>query len=71
MNGQLNTEKLRELMESRSINQKEMAFYVGVSAVAMSYFVRGVKQPSLFVVKRMADCLDVTVDEIIVDNKEE
>lgn len=63
----LNHDKLKELMESKSIGQGEMADAAGVSASAMSYFVRGVKQPSLAVAKRIADKLGVTVDELLTE----
>lgn len=63
----LDNAKLKELMESKSIGQDEMADAAGVSAAAMSYFVRGVKQPSLAVAKRIADRLGVTVDELLTE----
>jgi transcriptional regulator with XRE-family HTH domain len=59
--------KLKELMESRSVTQKELADVAGVSEAGMSYFVRGVKQPSLAVAKRIADKLGVTVDELLTE----
>jgi transcriptional regulator with XRE-family HTH domain len=45
-----------------------MADAAGVSEAAMSYFVRGVRQPSLAVAKRIADKLGVTVDELLTEN---
>lgn len=62
-----NHDKLKELMESRSVTQKELADVAGVSEAGMSYFVRGVKQPSLAVAKRIADKLGVTVDELLTE----
>lgn len=62
--------KLKELMESRSVTQKELADVAGVSEAGMSYFVRGVKQPSLAVAKRIADRLGVTVDDLIAEPTE-
>lgn len=62
-----NHSKLKELMESKSITQAEMADVAGVTEASMSYFVRGVKQPSLAVAKRIADKLGVTVDELLTD----
>lgn len=62
-----NHSKLKELMESRSVSQKELADVAGVSEAGMSYFVRGVKQPSLAVAKRIADKLGVTVDELLIE----
>lgn len=62
--------KLKELMESRSVTQKELADVAGVSEAGMSYFARGVKQPSLAVAKRIADRLGVTVDDLIAEPTE-
>ena len=64
-----NHSKLKELMESKSITQAELAVVAGVSEAGMSYFVRGVKQPSLAVAKRIADKLGVTVDELLTENE--
>lgn len=64
-----NHSKLKELMESKSITQAELADVAGVSEAGMSYFVRGVKQPSLAVAKRIADKLGVTVDELLIENE--
>ena len=65
----VNHSKLKELMESKSITQAELADVAGVSEAGMSYFVRGVKQPSLAVAKRIADKLGVTVDELLTENE--
>lgn len=62
-----NHHKLKELMESLSVNQKELADAAGVSEAGMSYLVRGLKQPSLAVSKRIADRLGVTVDELLTE----
>lgn len=56
-------------MDSKSITQAELADVAGVSEAGMSYFVRGVKQPSLAVAKRIADKLGVTVDELLTEDE--
>ena len=38
-----NHTKLKELMDSKSITQAELADVAGVSEAGMSYFVRGVR----------------------------
>lgn len=63
----LNYQKLKHLMESRSVTQAELAEEVGVSEAAISYILRGLKQPSLAVAQRMAEFLGVTVDELLTD----
>lgn len=54
-------------MDSRSVTQAELADAVGVSEAAISYILRGLKQPSLAVAQRMAEFLGVTVDELLTD----
>lgn len=63
----LNYQKLKQLMDSRSVTQAELADAVGVSEATISYILRGLKQPSLVVAQRMAKFLGVTVDELLTD----
>lgn len=63
----LDRTKLKELMEARSIEQKELAYTVGVSETAMSFFLNGLRQPKLEVAQRMAKYLGVTVDELLTE----
>ena len=63
----INCPKLKQLMDSRSVTQAELADAVGVSEAAISYILRGLKQPSLAVAQRMAEFLGVTVDELLTD----
>ena len=66
----LNYTKLKDLMESRSVTQAELAEAVGVSEAGMSYILRGLKQPSLAVAHRMAEYFRVTVDDLIAEPTE-
>lgn len=61
----VNTEKLVDLMEKRGILAANLAKQVGVSDPMMSYITRGLKQPSLEVIVRIADALECTVDDLI------
>lgn len=62
-----NYKKMRELMISRSIDNAEMAYHTGKSETCISYITRGLKQPSLELAKRIADRLEVTVDDLILE----
>lgn len=64
-----NHTKLKELMESKSITQAELADVACVSKAWMSYIASGRRQPSLDVAKRIADKLGVTVDELLTENE--
>lgn len=61
-----NGAKLLRTIEIRSIPRKELAEEVGVSEMALSYYIRGIKQPGLETAKRIADYLGITVDDLLV-----
>lgn len=58
-------EKLRYILFERRIDQKALAEAAGVSEAFISYVVNGKKMPSVLVLKKIADYLHVTVDELI------
>lgn len=64
----LNYAKLKRLMDERGVLQWELADSVGISEAAMSYILRGLKQPSLAVADRIAKQLDVSVDDLISED---
>lgn len=61
----VNTKKLAELMEKRGILASELANQVGISNPMMSYIARGMKQPSVEVLVRIAGALKCKVDDLI------
>ena len=61
----VNTKKLAELMEKRGILASELANQVGISNPMMSYIARGMKQPSVEVLVRIASALECKVDDLI------
>lgn len=63
----INHEKIAELIRAKGIEQKALAEEVGVSEAMMSFIVRGLKEPSLTVLTRIAKALDVPVAELIVE----
>jgi transcriptional regulator with XRE-family HTH domain len=63
----INHEKIAELIHEKGIEQKALAEEVGVSEAMMSFIVRGLKEPSLTVLTRIAKALDVPVAELIIE----
>lgn len=63
----INYEKIAELIHAKGIEQKALAEEVGVSEAMMSFIVRGLKEPSLTVLTRIAKALDVPVAELIIE----
>lgn len=58
-------EKLKAVLDKKNISQVELAESVGVSQAFVSYMIKGYKQPSVTLLKRMAEYLGATVDELI------
>ncbi len=56
--------KLRDRILAAGLTQKELADRVGVAEKYISYYVNCVKQPSAATLKRMADVLHCTMDDI-------
>lgn len=57
--------KLREIRTARGYTQKQIADMIGVSSVSLSNYERGAQMPDLEVLKRIADVLCVTTDELL------
>ena len=64
----VDSRKLVELMEERGVSATDLAKQVGVSDAAMSFFKRGIKQPSVEVLVRIAGALGCKVDDLITKN---
>ena len=60
-------QKIAELMKENHVTHEQLAEAVGVSAAFISYIVRGYKNPSVALLKRIADYFMVSTDEIIGD----
>lgn len=60
-----NYERMNELIREKGIDQKTLANAVGVSDQAISYFARGLKDPSLALLGKIAHELGVTAAELI------
>ncbi len=56
--------KIRHLREDVGLTEKELGDRVGVTMNMISQVERGLKKPSAETLKRIADVLGVTVDEL-------
>ena len=66
-----NYERMTELIRAKGIDQKTIAEAVGVSEQAISAIVRGLKDPSLKVLGRIAKVLGCTTAELIIEEGRE
>lgn len=64
----LNAKKVHELREAADITQLDFANDIGLSQTQLSFLERGLKQPTAIILKRMADRLHVTMDELMEAN---
>lgn len=65
----VNSEKIQALMREKRILKKEMATRVGISEAMMSYVARGLREPNVATLARIAHELGVSVDELIQKEK--
>lgn len=56
--------EIRDLRRKRGLTQEQLAELADLSTPYVSHLERGTKNPSLAVLVRLADCLQVTVDRL-------
>lgn len=61
----LDTELIKRYLEREQTSQSQLAQKIGVTKTMMNYIVRGLKQPSLLVLERMADVTGYSTDELL------
>lgn len=57
--------RLAELLTERNLTQLEIAARIGVTRAAMSRYVSGEREPRFVTLVRIAEELDVHIDELI------
>ena len=62
----VNAQKIRELMQEKGVQNKDLAEAVGVSEPMMSYITRGLREPSVHFLTRIAAKLECTLDELVI-----
>jgi transcriptional regulator with XRE-family HTH domain len=60
--------RLKEWRERRLLTQRELAAKAGMSAGQVNRIERGVHRPRLSTIRRLAEALDVSPDELVVWN---
>lgn len=58
-------EKIRALREAKGLSQAELAEALGVDQTTISAWERGVAEPTLFNLRRLADVLGVSAGELL------
>ena len=62
--------RLKEVLEEKNITQKELAIRIGVTEGTISRYVNGKRKISLLNIFKIANCLNVPMEELIVIVKE-
>lgn len=57
-------ENLRTIRESKNFSQKEIAEKIGVAKSTYSLYESGNREPNVETIKKIADVLDVSADEL-------
>lgn len=65
----IDTEKIKSLLEAQNLTQEQLADLIGVSESMVSHIFRGFKEPSVKVLKRIADVFEVKIDDLIKEEK--
>ena len=58
-------DRLKELREEAGLSQKAMAKKLDISSGAYCYYETNVNEPSIVVLKKIADYFDVTADYLL------
>lgn len=61
--------RVRELRKERELSQIDLAAKVGIDRSYMGFLERGERNPSLEVIAKIAEALDVTPDELLKKSK--
>lgn len=61
--------QIREIRRQRHLTQEKLAEKVDLSVPYISHLERGTKKPSLAVLVRLAESLDVTLDRLLSGNQ--
>lgn len=61
--------KIREIRKARGLTMKQLGDMVGALESSISFYERGLQQPDLDMLKRIADALSVSTDELLDHNQ--
>ena len=65
----VNGGRIRELREAEQLSVLELANKVGASQAMISFVERGLKQPGIVLLKRIADCFGVSIESLLTGEK--
>ncbi|MBQ3834971.1 MAG: helix-turn-helix transcriptional regulator [Elusimicrobia bacterium] len=63
--------QLKKIMKEKKITQQELADKIGVYQTMVSHWLRGIKNPTLTSLKKIADALEISVSCLIGEETNE
>jgi transcriptional regulator with XRE-family HTH domain len=63
-------DNLKKIRSTKNISQGELAQLVNMHATHISRYERNITTPSVEILKKLAEALDVTIDELIYGNQD-
>ena len=63
-------EKLQEFMEKEKLSWARLGEQIGTSGTMVGYLLKGYKQPSVVLLRRIADVMGCTMDELVLKEEE-
>ena len=61
--------RLKELRKEKGVTQKEVADYIYCNTITYSRYERGLREPNIQTLRRLAEYFQVTIDYLIGDSK--
>ena len=62
----VNGQRIKELMLAKGMDSTDLAERIGISAPMMSYIIRNLRDTNVTTLVRIAQILEVPVDELVV-----
>lgn len=62
--------KIREIRKAKGLTMKQLGDMVGALESSISFYERGVQQPDLDMLRKIADALCVSTDELLDHNQD-
>ena len=56
---------LKEIREEKKLRQNVVAAKIGVTPQAVSNYEKGIREPNLMTLRKLAETYEVTVDELV------
>lgn len=57
--------KIKEYRKARNLSQRELASQVNIERSSLAHYEAGDRMPDIFTLWRIADCLGVSLDELV------